>query len=173
MINSIKLISWTLLFDCCTTSVKHTHANTLTQRQTDRNSRMCLSSHRAQACLQLVSCHLPGEKLHQKDFPKRNRRTAHGWPGTIKRRRKKWNTYRERGSRGCEEEKAEADMAKWDTKTAWEAVQRRCSRTPGDGQPQHRHNFHSSVCTPRWLGRNDGYSNWPFVSPVSHDLSSS
>lgn len=102
--------------------------------------------------LQPVSCHntyLPGEKLHLKDLPKRNHRTAHGCPGTMKRKRKNEIDTEREGVRGVVGSRKQEQKWQSETKTAWEAVQRRCTRTPGDGQTQCHHNFHFSVCSPR------------------------
>lgn len=184
VIISIKLIFCTLVFDWCRNNQTHKLIHTRTDSGKKKRVKISLEtllqeefqggfspSKRAPAFLQPVSCHntyLPGEKLHLKDLSEWNCRRAHGWPGTIKRGGKnEINT--ERGGQGLlERKKAVAEMAQWDTKTAWEAVQQWCRKTPGDGQTQHHPNFHFSVCNPRWLGRNDGYSNWPFASPVLH-----
>lgn len=64
---------------------------------------MFFFSNRVPASLQPVSCHntyLPGEKLHLKDFQKRNHGRAPGWPGTIKRDGGKNERNTERGGQG-------------------------------------------------------------------------
>lgn len=124
----------------------------------------------AQAFPQLFlsrNIYLPWEKFHQKCCINLCHITACGWLMDNKdwRKKKKRNAYRRRqdGVQRMQE-------LKWRSE-AQEQFGRQCSKDapPRDGQTQHYPNFHFSVGNPRWLGLNDGYSNWSSVSPFSHD----
>lgn len=121
-----------------------------------RNSKLFFSSNQVPVHLQPVSCrntYLPGEKLHLKDLQKRNRHRAQGWPETIKKRFGIWREKKKRKERGarrwrCGDSSSRSAAVRHINSLEGSAAEM-LREAFGDGQTQHHHNFHFSVCNLR------------------------
>lgn len=104
-----------------------------------------------------------------------NHRSAHRWSETMKKKfglgKKKQRNGKQKGEWGGMWQQCGGSWSRSATvrhinslrgstaETLWEPF--------GDGQNQHHHNFHFSVCNLRWLRCDYGYTNWPFASLLS------